>query len=273
MRFKLDNYKIGEVANIYGVTVETIRYYANNGIVEPERGENNYRTYKKEDVISMEYVMRLRNLDLSLEKVKQITGAGDLRSIMDAADEKEKSLMEQIEELQNQIKNINSYKAKIEKCIKEENNITIAESPGFLLKDFTSNVKDIVGEFHEISPVLSPMITVIMQPEDICLDGNVRSRSQRCDVCEYFMVAEDVIENYDMELLRKYEITYIPPQNCIHSVIKVHTNTEYEKFMELFDQTEFSNYKVCGPVIIQLVAMESTCNEGIEYYEIWIPVE
>ena len=273
MRFKLDNYRIGELANIYGVTVETIRFYENSGIVEAERGENNYRTYKKEEVISMEYVMRLRNLDMSIERIKSIIDAGDLKSIMEATDEKQKELKRQIEMIDNQIKILESYKSKIKNCIEEENHITIIKSPGFFLKDFTSGVKNIIEEFHEISPLLSPMITVVMKPEDICLDGNVRSRKERYDVCEYYMAAENVVHNINSHEFEKHHFEYIPPMQCIHSVIKVHTNKEYEKFMELFDQMAFESHKINGDIIIQLVAMESTSNDGIEYYEIWLPVE
>lgn len=272
MRFKLDNYKIGEVAHIYGVTVETIRFYNKCGIIEPERSNNNYRTYKKEEVISMDYVMRLRDLDISLEKVKEITDIGDLNSLLEAVEDKEDEIRKQIENLENKVQIINSYKSKIKKCQDEENKIRIITSPGFLIKDLTSDVKHITNSFHSISPVLSPMISVLMSPDDICLDGMVRNRNERYNVCNYYMVAENTAKDIDFNALERNEIVYIPPQQCVHSVVKVHTNTEYGKCMEIFDYIDTNNYKICGNTVIQLVAMESRRDKGIEYYEIWIPV-
>ena len=41
-----DAYTIGEIARIYHIGTDTIRYYERKGLLEPVRGENGYRDRK-----------------------------------------------------------------------------------------------------------------------------------------------------------------------------------------------------------------------------------
>ncbi len=72
MKYKLDDYKVGEIAKFYGVSVDTVRFYDRKGVLKPEKkSDNNYRTYNKEEFISMDYIMRLRSLGISIENIKK----------------------------------------------------------------------------------------------------------------------------------------------------------------------------------------------------------
>lgn len=45
------HYKIGEVANILGITTEAIRYYESQGVITPIKyKKSNYRYYSKWDI-------------------------------------------------------------------------------------------------------------------------------------------------------------------------------------------------------------------------------
>ena len=82
MKYKLDDYKVGEIAKFYGVSVDTVRFYDRKGVLKPEKkSDNNYRTYNKEEFISMDYIMRLRSLGISIENgfqhiIGRIPGSG-----------------------------------------------------------------------------------------------------------------------------------------------------------------------------------------------------
>ena len=98
MKFKLDNYKVGELAEFYGVSVETIRFYEKVGIVNPLRNEeNNYRSYSKEEVISLDYIMKLREMDFSIDEIKGILKKDKLADLYDAIGEKEEKIKNKIQ--------------------------------------------------------------------------------------------------------------------------------------------------------------------------------
>ena len=51
--------KIGELADRAGVPQRMLRYYEQQGLLSPERGDNGYRSYREEDV---DRVHRVRSL-------------------------------------------------------------------------------------------------------------------------------------------------------------------------------------------------------------------
>lgn len=69
-------YKIGELATMSKVPVETIRYYEKETLIEaPERAENNYRIYRERHLKRLLLIRNCRAFDMSLEEIRQIIHA------------------------------------------------------------------------------------------------------------------------------------------------------------------------------------------------------
>lgn len=63
--------KIGQLAEALGCTVETIRFYEQQGMLPPvERGENNFRYYHVEHLERLSFIRYCRSLDMSLDEIK-----------------------------------------------------------------------------------------------------------------------------------------------------------------------------------------------------------
>jgi DNA-binding transcriptional MerR regulator len=66
-------YSIGELARQTGLTVKTIRFYSDHGIVTPaDRTPAGYRRYGTEAVARLAFVRTLRELGLGLDSIRQI---------------------------------------------------------------------------------------------------------------------------------------------------------------------------------------------------------
>ena len=64
---------IGEAAVRSGVPRKTIRFYEEIGLIVPaERLENGYRTYGENDVQTLRFIQRARNLGFSLKEVGEL---------------------------------------------------------------------------------------------------------------------------------------------------------------------------------------------------------
>jgi Cu(I)-responsive transcriptional regulator len=64
---------IGEAASRSGVPPKTIRYYEEIGLIAPaERLENRYRAYDNNDVQTLRFIQRARNLGFSLKEVASL---------------------------------------------------------------------------------------------------------------------------------------------------------------------------------------------------------
>jgi DNA-binding transcriptional MerR regulator len=75
--------RIGEVAELFGTTPRTIRYYEEIGLlpVADDREQGKHRVYTQADVDRVREIMRLRDLlGLSLEEVSALLEAEDARA-------------------------------------------------------------------------------------------------------------------------------------------------------------------------------------------------
>lgn len=65
--------KISELAQTTGVTVDTLRYYEKQGLLNaPLRQENGYRAYEARDVQRVRFVRSAQTLGFSLAQIRKI---------------------------------------------------------------------------------------------------------------------------------------------------------------------------------------------------------
>ncbi len=70
--------KINEVEQQVGITKKNIRFYEQQGLLNPKRNiENGYRDYTEEDVAELKKIKLLRKLSLPIEEIRRIQH-GDL---------------------------------------------------------------------------------------------------------------------------------------------------------------------------------------------------
>jgi MerR family transcriptional regulator, copper efflux regulator len=84
--------QIGQVAERTGLSLRTIRFYEENGLVVPTaRSDGGFRLYSDADVARLEVVKRMKPLGFSLEEMQQLltlladldAGAGDRAHLFD----------------------------------------------------------------------------------------------------------------------------------------------------------------------------------------------
>lgn len=60
-----------EVANEIGIDKETIRFYEKKALISvPNRLENGYRSYSKQNLIELKFIQHCRSLGISIEEVR-----------------------------------------------------------------------------------------------------------------------------------------------------------------------------------------------------------
>lgn len=70
-----DHFQIGEVADAVGLSLRTIRYYEEIGLVAPSgRTEGGFRLYTESDVDRLRLVKALKPVGLSLETMTELLG-------------------------------------------------------------------------------------------------------------------------------------------------------------------------------------------------------
>lgn len=65
--------KIGQVAKQSGITVETVRYYEQRGLIpEPHRLDSGYRVYPESILTRLHFINRCKDLGFSLQEISEL---------------------------------------------------------------------------------------------------------------------------------------------------------------------------------------------------------
>jgi MerR family mercuric resistance operon transcriptional regulator len=69
----LDGLKIGQVAKLAGISVETVRFYERQGLLEnPPRKKSGYRQYPQEAVSRICFIKKAKEVGFSLKEIKEL---------------------------------------------------------------------------------------------------------------------------------------------------------------------------------------------------------
>lgn len=85
--------RIGELAERGGCSVETLRYYERERLLEmPKRSLGNYRHYAESDVARVQFIRHCRSLDMALSEIRSLLSfrdrpnepCGDVNAVLNA---------------------------------------------------------------------------------------------------------------------------------------------------------------------------------------------
>ncbi len=105
----MSKYTTGEIAKLCGVTVRTVQYYDNRGILIPtELSEGGRRLYSEKDLSKMKVICYLRELDIPLSNIAELMKEENSKEVVDLI------LKEQVKVLKNEISEKNEKLQKLE---------------------------------------------------------------------------------------------------------------------------------------------------------------
>lgn len=106
-------FKIGELARLYHINADTLRYYEEQGIIEPKRMPNGYRVYSPQDVWRLNVIRDLRALGIPLSKIRDYLQTHSANSTLHLLEAEEVLIAEQIDCLRAMEKNVRERKEKL----------------------------------------------------------------------------------------------------------------------------------------------------------------
>ena len=73
------NVQIGDLAKRLGITTRTIRYYEEIGLMgPPERLVGGTRTFNKNDILRLKFILKLKELGISLNEMQELAEHFDI---------------------------------------------------------------------------------------------------------------------------------------------------------------------------------------------------
>lgn len=71
-------HQIGEVADRVGLSLRTVRYYEEQGLVRPaQRTEGGFRLYRAEEIARLELIKKMKPLGFTVQEMKRLLDARD----------------------------------------------------------------------------------------------------------------------------------------------------------------------------------------------------
>lgn len=104
-------YSIGETAKIMGISVQTLRNYANTSLLKPAyiNEETGYRYFSFEEFHIIDRIRYLRGFGLSLNAIESIVEEGNIDVMIDELERREKEVEQEMKHLMEMKEDIQWY--------------------------------------------------------------------------------------------------------------------------------------------------------------------
>ncbi len=102
----METIRIGRLAELSGVSIDTVRYYEREGLLpEPSRRASGYREYSESDVERLRFVRRAKELGFRLGEIAELLSLtddrhADMKGVKRKAEERLETVEAKIAELQ-----------------------------------------------------------------------------------------------------------------------------------------------------------------------------
>lgn len=275
MKIKFDDYRISLLTQLFDVTPDTIRLYGKKGILAPPKNEeNNYRIFQRDDVFSMEYIMRLRQMQFALDDIKEIVCNDTLDSTQVRVDEKLSEIDKEIRHLIAIRKDIENYRDMLDRIRAHIGVIQIKEKTTLLLMDIEGSLPQTIRYLKSLDGDLEPVLTAyipgtkgIQERHEDLLNEEKRQESNLVLTCED---VNGISAHKDFPSDR---ISIVNPSRYIFTISSAHTGVRYEGIEVMDKFIEENGLQRNGRRFSRYIATQNIYDEPIDYYETWTPIK
>ncbi len=99
-------FKISEISKLYGIGVDSIRYYENIGIIKPERSKSGYRQYSIHDIWRLNVIRDLRSIGFTMGQICEYLEHHTVSSSLSMLKNEKEAISKQMEHLQKLQQNV-----------------------------------------------------------------------------------------------------------------------------------------------------------------------
>lgn len=104
-------YKIGEIAKLFGITADTLRYYEKEGLIEPDVDpENGYRQYSLDHVFHMLDITFYRQIGMPISEIRDLMTSSTKETTEEVLDRGKRSIKEKLDQYRKLRIKIDNYR-------------------------------------------------------------------------------------------------------------------------------------------------------------------
>ncbi|AJQ26568.1 MerR family transcriptional regulator [Pelosinus fermentans] len=261
---------IGEMAKLFDLSTDTLRYYEKAGLLSSsKKAKNGYRYYSYDDLVILIDILFFRNMDVAVKDIRQIVTKMDLHEIKDVLKHNQQVVEDKIQGLIRQRKMLTQVVEHYELCEQMLGQFSIVQAPDFRYKFVGAQADDL---FNIVRSYKKP---------DRCWLNQIRytlfipqaELLQNQSFCQSQLGISFAEEN--LQLLAHAEqqgFSAMREGDYLYTV----TGTDYSEqtnhmLAEAMQWLQDQGNQVAGPLIGRYLT--SVHKDGLDYYEIWVPIK
>ena len=275
-----NEYKIGELAEYFGISRDTLRHYDKLGILSPpQNNDNGYRIYSRADLLCMIYIKDLREAGVSLKDIAKLMKDGSVEKAEAIMQVRQASIKKEIEDLEYKYCVIEDYKLSYRNIISTLDEPKVVTSPHMIylmISDYPESLMLANKAFKSLDKSATPRLTFIHSMEYIDRSDYKDMFFNESHRDKMLKWALSMIDDKNFEERRsfdKYPFKLIRPCKAIHAFIETEVNNDYSAVFKLIEYMKKNNYTLSGDIMFRSVAFRNLSKQGADYYEVWMPIK
>ena len=265
----IPKFKIGQIAEMFGITPESIRHYERKGLISPVEKVNTYRYYDWIETAKISAIRTLLSYGFNLNEVKDLLYPKDLNHMADSLEEKAREIENDIQEKMKLLQAIRVQKAQIYRSTQRIKPSLCQYPETYRVNVYTN--RDLV-DVQENYPLISCMLDLqpyssiyfLMNKEDIENNGYAKycGISIPCKEWNRLMGRPDP------------SFEYVKEETAIHTMMKKSSVDNGKKeLQEVLSFAQEHGYRITGDVILHRTAFQYHEDDVHYWFEAWFPVE
>ena len=275
-----NEYKIGELAEYFGISRDTLRHYDKLGILSPpQNNDNGYRIYSRADLLCMIYIKDLREAGVSLKDIAKLMKDGSVEKAEAIMQVRQASIKKEIEDLEYKYCVIEDYKLSYRNIISTLDEPKVVTSPQMIylmISDYPESLMLANKAFKSLDKSATPRLTFIHSKEYIDRSDYKDMFFNESHRDKMLKWALSMIDDKNFEERRsfdKYPFKLIRPCKAIHAFIETEVNNDYSAVFKLIEYMKKNNYTLSGDIMFRSVAFRNLSKQGADYYEVLMPIK
>ncbi|VBB08194.1 Hypothetical protein LUCI_3462 [Lucifera butyrica] len=260
-------WKIGEMAKLFDISTDTLRYYEKAGLLSSDRHcDNGYRYYSYDDLVILMDILLFRNMEVAVKDIRPMITRMDLGDIKQVLIQNDKLVEERIEALVRQRTLLGQIIAQYELCEQQLGKFSLVPAPDFKYKFWGAQEEDLLQIIrHYKKPDRSWMhsarYTLLLPPDELFNNRSFDSAQ--------IGISFDKETLSKLDLSEQQEFSSLPEKDCLYTVLGTdYSRQENEVLVKALAWLKEKGRQVEGPLLGRYLA--STHKDGYDYYEIWI---
>lgn len=262
-------YRSGDVEKILGISVETLRFFENIGLIKPERDpNNNYRYYRHIDLNKIVAYKFYRGFEFTLDESLDILVYKN-EEVVDKLNEKAIEIKEKCEYYQNLLQRLLDLKESLEEGHKLYD-FKIEDSPELLLYFNQTN-----DEFETDDIYLETTRKYLEFLPFVYLAVHIPEKDGKLVDDVHYGYAVNTMFTKVVESLKNTMGKVYPSKKCIHTFVKEENNgpLSLASLEPIFQFMEEKDLILDGDVVGWILNEEVLPDDIVRYFELWIPIK